>query len=74
MSVQMQFSEAELRLITDLLQEELDELPQELHHSRAPNVRDELRQREELVKQLLARFQATGIARSETLCSGQGPT
>ncbi len=34
MSVQMQFSDAELKLVTELLQMELDELPQELHHSR----------------------------------------
>jgi FtsZ-binding cell division protein ZapB len=60
MSVQMQFSETELGLVTELLQMELDELPQELHHSRAPNVRDALRHREELVRQLLARLQATG--------------
>lgn len=59
MSEQLQLSDAELGLVTELLQMELHDLPHEIHHTRASSVRDELIHREELVKNLLARLPTT---------------
>jgi hypothetical protein len=63
MSEQLQLSEEELRLVTELLQTEFHDLPHEIHHTRARSVRDELLRREEIVKNLLARLPTTKTSR-----------
>ena len=63
MSEQIQLSDEELGVVTDLLQMELHDLPPEIHHSRAPSVRDELIRRERTVKDLLARLPAAKTSR-----------
>jgi hypothetical protein len=46
-------------LIVELLQREHDDLPVEIHHSRVAGYREELRQRQAVVQQLLDRMQVT---------------
>ena len=59
MNEQPKFSEAELALVIELLQEEHDELPTEIHHCDVASYREELQKRHEMVKNLLKRLHAT---------------
>jgi hypothetical protein len=52
----LRLSEDEWNLVTQLLQQELDELPVEIHHTRSAQVREELSRRRDLVRGLLARL------------------
>lgn len=52
----LKLSQAEWALIVDLLQEERDELPVEIHHCRVASYREELQRRQELVHRLLDRM------------------
>jgi len=54
---EVDFSEAELELIVELLERERAELPIEIRHTRTSHVRDELRGRAEMVRQLLGRLE-----------------
>ncbi len=54
------FSEPERRLLLELLQQEHRQLPPEIHHTDNRDVRDELRERQQMVNQLLERLQQTG--------------
>jgi hypothetical protein len=55
MHAQPELNEAEWSLICELLERERDELPTEIHHTRARNLRQELQQRREMVDELLAK-------------------
>ena len=55
MDDQPKLSEAEWDLVVELLERERAELPVEVRHTRTASVRDELRRREEMLDQLLAR-------------------
>ena len=59
MNEQPKLSEAEWVLVVELLQREHHDLPAEIHHCRVSSYRDELRQRHEMVKNLLGRLSAT---------------
>lgn len=50
-------SDAEWALVIELLEHEQGDLPAEIRHTRVSSVRDELRQRLEMVRQLLERLQ-----------------
>ena len=54
---EVDFSEVELELIVELLERERAELPVEIRHTRTSNMRDELRGRAEMVRQLLGRME-----------------
>ena len=56
MSEQPQLSAAEWALMIELLGREHHDLPGELHHTRLASYREELRRREQLVKNLLDRL------------------
>lgn len=56
MSVQCNLSHDEWALLLELLEQERDELPAEIHHTRLQVVREQLRQRLQLVDQLLERL------------------
>jgi hypothetical protein len=56
MNEQPKLSEAEWALIIELLQRDHHDLPTEIHHCRVSSYRDELRQRHEMVKNLLKRL------------------
>ena len=56
MHEQPRFSEAELALLIDLLQQERDQLPVEIHHTRSSVFRDDLNQRRRMVDDLLERL------------------
>jgi hypothetical protein len=58
MSVQQQpnLSGKEWGLVVELLEQESDELPVEIHHTEAPKMRDDLHERASLVKDLLERL------------------
>jgi hypothetical protein len=58
MTEQPQLTEAEWGLIIELLEREHSELPAEIHHTRTPSVRDELRARHTAVHELLDRVKA----------------
>jgi repressor of nif and glnA expression len=49
-------SEAEWALVVELLERERGELPAEIHHTRTSALREQLRQRLEMVEGLLARL------------------
>ena len=51
------FSEVEMELIVELLERERAELPVEIRHTRTSSLRDELRGRAEMVRQLLGRVE-----------------
>lgn len=51
-------SPAERELIVQLLQQEHDDLPVEIHHCRVAAYRDELHRRQTMVQALLDRIQA----------------
>ncbi len=59
MEHQPPLSDAEWALIVELLQQELDELPAEIRHTRTSSYRDELHQRRDMVVQLLERLRAS---------------
>jgi len=61
MNEQPRLSEAEWNLITELLQRELDDLPVEIHHTRSAQVRQELSQRRDLIRNLLARVRPVAV-------------
>ena len=52
----LKFSEAELALLTQLLERERSELPVEIHHTRSSSVRSELHDRATIVRELLVRL------------------
>ena len=56
MSDQPKLTDAEWALLRELLEQEEGELPAEIHHCRVARVREQLRQRLERVRQLLARL------------------
>ena len=56
MSDQPKLSDVEWELVLELLQRELAELPVEIRHTRTSSVRDALRRREDVVKDLLQRL------------------
>ena len=49
-------TEAEWKLVIELLERERSDLPSELHHTRTPAVRDQLRERVERIDRLLERL------------------
>jgi hypothetical protein len=53
---QPRLSEAEWNLLIELLESERDELPVEIRHTRASNVRNELQQRADMVRELLEKL------------------
>ena len=61
MNEQPKLSAAEWALVIQLLEREHSDLPGELHHTGQASYREELRDREELVKQLLERLKAMNI-------------
>ncbi len=56
--MQITLSEEEAQLLKELLQAELAELPVENHHTQSHDVKALLKDREALVKNLLARFES----------------
>ena len=50
------FSPVERELLLELLERERAELPVEIRHTRTSELRDELRERQELVRSLLERL------------------
>ncbi len=52
------FSEAQWALVLQLLERELNELPVEIHHTNRSSVREELQQRAEMVREMVARLRA----------------
>jgi hypothetical protein len=61
MNEQPKLSEAEWALLIDLLQQERDQLPAEIHHTRSAAFRDELNSRRHLVNGLLERLHAPAV-------------
>jgi hypothetical protein len=62
MADQPRLSEAERALLAELLEQEEHELPAEIRHTRTQEVKDQLHQRLELVRQLRERFQEAATA------------
>jgi hypothetical protein len=62
MDEELRMSEAERALLVELLQREIEELHVEIHHSRVNSVKEELKQRRDLVRGLLERMQPVGAA------------
>ncbi|MEN6495855.1 MAG: hypothetical protein ABFD16_16355 [Thermoguttaceae bacterium] len=56
MNDQPKLSEAEWTLISQLLDQELDELPTEIHHCRNQKMKHDLQERQEMVRQLRDRI------------------
>lgn len=56
MADQPKLSEAEWALLAELLEQEDNELPAEIRHTRTQEVKDQLHQRLELVRQLRERL------------------
>lgn len=54
-------TEAEWALVIELLEREMEELPVEIHHTRSSQMRNELSQRREMVRELLARLRAAAV-------------
>ena len=63
MSEQPKLSDAEWALLIDLLQQERDQLPVEIHHTRSTAFRGELQRRRQMVETLLERLRAPVAAR-----------
>ncbi len=61
MSEQPKLSDAEWALLIDLLQQERDQLPVEIHHTRSAVFRDELHQRRRMVEGLLERIRTPAV-------------
>jgi hypothetical protein len=59
---EMKLSEAEWNLVVELLECEHEELPVEIRHTRAANVRKELQERAHMVRQLLERLASEPVA------------
>lgn len=57
MTEEPRLSQEEWRLVQELLQQELHELPSEIHHSARLETRDELRGRLKIVQALIARIE-----------------
>ncbi len=55
---QPNLSDEEWALVVELLEQERDELPVEIHHARVSRFRAQLRQRAEMVQRLLERLKA----------------
>lgn len=51
-------SEAEKELLTRLLEEELDGIRTELHHAQVHDYKENIKEREKLVRELLAKLKA----------------
>ncbi len=63
MNEQLKLSEAEWALLIELLQQERDQLPVEIHHTRSTAFRQDLHRRQQTVDGLLERLRmpvATG--------------
>lgn len=56
---QLRLTEKEWALVVDLLEQESQQLPVEIHHTEAPAMRDMLHERASLVNQLLERLHAS---------------
>jgi hypothetical protein len=54
-------SDAEWELVVELLERERTELPAEIRHTRTRSVRQQLRQREQLVGELLERMREAAV-------------
>jgi hypothetical protein len=54
----VQLSDAELRIVLELLDAERRNLPAEIHHTDSPKVEEELKQRKRVVDQLVTRLQS----------------
>jgi len=54
-------TEAEWSLVIGLLEREMEELPVEIHHTRSSQMRNELTQRREMVRELLARLRPVAV-------------
>ncbi len=61
MPEQAELSATEWELIIALLEREESELPSEIHHTRSSSVRDQLRERQEVVRSLLDRLRVKAI-------------
>jgi hypothetical protein len=51
-------NQAESELLAGLLEKELDEIRSEFHHTQGHDYKESLKEREQLVRDLLARLQA----------------
>ncbi len=58
---QPKLSEAEWALLIDLLRQERDQLPAEIHHTRSAAFRDELQHRRRMVESLLERLASPAV-------------
>ncbi len=58
---QPRLSEAEWTLLMQLLEQEEHELPAEIRHTRTQEVKDELHQRLEMVRQLRERLRTVAV-------------
>ena len=54
----MEMTQAEKELLTGLLEKELDEIRSELHHTRGHDYKESIKEREKLVRDLLAKLGA----------------
>lgn len=61
MEMELKLSESERVLVTELLQREVEELHVEIHHSKAQTVREELRHRREVAREVLERLQPAAV-------------
>ena len=61
MNEQPKLSEAEWALVIDLLQQERDQLPAEIHHTRSAAFREELNARRQMVDSLLERLRTPAV-------------
>jgi len=59
---QPELSEAQWRLLIELLEFERDELPVEIRHTRVASMRADLQQRAEAVRELLERLSPMHVA------------
>jgi hypothetical protein len=61
-SMPIDLSQPEKELVTGLLEKELDEIRSELHHTQGHDYKDRLREREQLVRGLLAKLTASSTS------------
>jgi hypothetical protein len=54
-------TEAEWTLVIELLEREMEELPVEIHHTRSSQMRSDLAQRRDMVRELLARLRPVAV-------------
>ncbi len=57
-----ELSEDEWALVVELLEHERGELPVEIRHTRTSSLRDDLRKRADMVRDLLERLRPLGVA------------